>query len=367
MTRASALTGDALADAAEAALAEEDLATAIAMFGRAEPEVKDPDRCAGGRWMAYMLRGDFESAWKESDAIRRRGRPDPHRFWNGEELRGQRLMLRSLHGFGDAVQMFRFLPRLRERVAELIVEVPPRLVGLAPHFAGIGQVITWGEDAPAVQPAWDVQMEVMELPYALRVCADDLGPTTGYLHVPEPERLRVADLMGPKRLPRVGVVWCAGHWNPSRSVPFAEFRTLLGTVGVEFWSLQGDAERHAWKELGDSAAAHDVFRCGDGILPLAAVVQQLDLVITVDTLAAHLAGALGVPCWVLLQRRADWRWMCGCEDTPWYPSLRLFRQEKEGDWMRLLGRVRGLLEAWRDRYVPTPAASAVGVKEESLA
>ena len=314
MTRANALTGDALADAAEAALVEE----------------------------------------------------DPHRFWNGEELRGRRLMLRSLHGFGDAVQMFRFLPRLRERVAELVVEVPPRLVGLAPHFAGMGEVITWGEDAPAVPPAWDAQMEVMELPYALRVCADLLEPTSGYLHVPELERQRVTDIMGPKRLPRVGVVWCAGHWNPARSVPFTEFRDLLKTEGVEFWSLQGDVERCAWSELGREAAGHDVYRCGDGILPLAAVVQQMDLVITVDTLAAHLAGALEVPCWVLLQRRADWRWMCGREDTPWYPSLRLFRQEKEGDWMHLLGHVRWSIEAWRDHSRFSEPAIAVSAKLESL-
>ena len=340
------LSGDALADAADVALAAEDLATAVALFDRAEPGVCDPDRCAGGRWMAHMLAGDFEAAWREGDAIRRRGRPDPHRFWSGEDLAGRRVILRSLHGFGDAVQMFRFLPRLRQIVGALVVEVPPRLLELAPCFAGIGEVITWGEHAPAKPPVWDVQMEVMELPYVLRVTTGELAPHQGYLHLPAPVRARAAGAMGCDGLPRVGLVWCAGHWNPLRSVPFEVFRSLLNVGDVEFWSLQGDAGRYSWGSLNDGAAGRDVYEVGDDILSLAAVIEQMDLVITVDTLAAHLAGALGVPCWVLLQHRADWRWMCAREDSPWYPSLRLWRQSGTGDWVELMERVRSGLGSW---------------------
>ncbi len=348
-TGAPALQGEALADAADAALAAHDLPAALWMFDRAEAEVKDPDRCAGGRWMAHMLGGNFEAAWREADAIRQRGAPDPHRFWNGEDLRGRRLMLRSLHGFGDAVQMFRFLPRLREIVSELIVEVPPRLVALAPSFVGMGQVITWGEGAPASPPVWEVQMEVMELPYALRVDAEHLAPQQGYLRLAAAERARVAKLMGAARRPRVGLVWSAGIWNPSRWVPFQTFRTLLDTGDAEFWSLQGEPEGVAWQALGASPHRRDVYECGDGIVSLAAAVREMDLVITVDTLAAHLAGALGVPCWILLQHRADWRWMCAREDTPWYPSLRLLRQRTAGDWGELIERVQGQLAAWLQR------------------
>jgi hypothetical protein len=340
------LTGDALADVAEAALAQGDLVEALALFHAAEPTVQDADRCAGGRWMAYMLLGDFAAAWRESDAIRQRGRPDPHRFWNGEELHGKRLMLRSLHGFGDAVQMFRFLPQLRSLAHELIVEVPPRLVELAPYFTGMGRVITWGAEAPAISPPWDVQMEVMELPYALRVTTTALEPRQGYLRLPESIQSRVQQVMGRSKMPRVGVVWCAGHWNPSRSISFDVFQSLLSVAGVEFWSLQGDGEGHCWATAGQDNARRDVYEVGDGILPLAGVIEQLDLVITVDTLAAHLAGALGVPCWVLLQRQADWRWMVQCEDSPWYPGLRLWRQQVQGDWVGLLQRVRAALQLW---------------------
>lgn len=354
------LTGDALADVADAALAAEDLAKAIALFDRAEPAVRDPDRCAGGRWMAHMLAGNFAAAWRESDAIRRRGRPDPHRFWNGEDLTGRRLMLRSLHGFGDAVQMFRFLPRLRQMVHELIVEVPPRLLEVAPCFAGMGEVITWGEHAPGKPPAWDVQMEIMEVPYVLRVTAGELAPHQGYLHLPAAIKAGAEHAVGSNGLPRVGVVWCAGQWNPSRSVPFEVFRSLLGVADVEFWSLQGDTERFAWRSLASRAPVRDVYEVGDGILSLAATIAQMDLVITVDTLAAHLAGALGVPCWVLLQHRADWRWMSAREDSPWYPSLRLWRQSRAGDWAELVDRVRAGMETW------APAALSLLQNDQGL-
>lgn len=340
----ASLTGDALADVAEVALGEERLVEAVRLFNMAEPDVRDPDRCAGGRWMAHMLAGDFAAAWRESDAIRRRGAPDPHRFWNGEPLAGKRVMLRSLHGFGDAVQLLRFLSRLRGMVEELTVEVAPHLLPLAPCFAGMGRVITWGPDAPAEPPVWDVQLEVMELPYLLRVTAADLEPKTGYLRVPAQVQAAAAACMGAKRMPRVGLVWSAGEWNMTRSVPFDELRRLLAVSDVEFWSLQGKGAGAVWGELGEQ---RDVFECGDGLPMLAGVIQQMDLVITVDTLAAHLAGSLGVPAWVLLQHRADWRWMSGRADTPWYPTLRLWRQREAGDWAGLVDEVLVALQAWR--------------------
>ncbi len=323
---------------AEAALADEDLSRALPLLHDAEALGVEADRCAGNRWLAYMLGGDFAAAWRESDAIRLRGAPDPHRFWNGEAIDGKRLMLRSLHGFGDAVQMFRFLPRLRERVSELIVEVPPRMVEIAPCFAGMGEVITWGEHAPKQAPAWDVQAEVMELPYMLRVDCDDLEPRQGYLRLPSAVRDEVSRVVGPRVRRRVGVVWTAGHWNPSRSIPVELLRGLAGVRGVEFWSLEA---RHGGPEHANVPFPgwRDAYEAGDGIVRLAAVIERMDLVITVDTLAAHLAGALGVPCWVLLQHRADWRWMAGRETSPWYPSLRLWRQAEPGDWRGLMERV----------------------------
>ena len=331
---------------AEELLEQRDLASALAWFDVAEGLGEDRDRCAGGRWAAYMLSGEFENAWRESDAIRARGKLDPHRFWNGEDVRGKRVVLRSLHGFGDAVQMMRYAPALRELCDELIIEVPPALRGLAPCFAGVEHVITWGDDAPAKSPEWDVQMEVMELPYFFRTQIRDLPIAAGYLAVSSESRASVQRIMRGGDRPRVGIVWAAGEWDRSRGAPFELVERLVQNTGCEFWNLQGGPEQSAWISLSYIPGLRDAAECGEGILTLAAVIQELDLVITVDTLAAHLAGALGTPAWVLLQHAADWRWMVNRNDSPWYPSLRLYRQPDPGNWDAVLTLIEENLELW---------------------
>jgi hypothetical protein len=142
--------------------------------------------------------------------------------------------------------------------------------------------------------------------------------------------------MGDPTQPRIGVVWAAGDWNPARSVPFPSIKRLLEIPGCEFWNLQGGFAHDAWFSLPGNKRFRDVAECGDGVVTLAAVISQLDLVVTVDTLAAHLAGAIGIPAWVLLERDADWRWMSNRSETPWYPTLRLYRQAEQADWDSLI-------------------------------
>jgi hypothetical protein len=320
------------------------LSEACEIFHQAEAMGASPDRCSSGRWMTAMLCGDFEAAWQESDAIRMRGTPDPHRFWNGEDLRGARVIVRCLHGFGDAVQMFRYAPRLREVASRVIFEVPQRMLSLAPLFRGVDEVITWGEAAPEEPPEWDVQVEVTELPYLFRTKLNELPITPRYLDLPGEIVQQAADAMGPATKPRIGLVWASGEWNPERSIPLALFEPMVLEASVEFWSLQGDAaalDARPWIDRGMVGDATAI--CGDGLVALAATIANLDLVITVDTLAAHLAGALGKPAWVMLQYAADWRWMIARDDTPWYPSVRLFRQPKPGDWSGAVGAVRDAL------------------------
>lgn len=326
-------------DQAERRLQRRKLGEALQAFDEAEAAGADRDRCAGGGWLVRMLSGDFGGAWRESDAIRARGGEDAHRFWNGEDLRGKRVILRCLHGFGDAVQMLRYAPRLKAMCARLIVEVSPRFAELARCFTGVDEVVTWEQDAPE----WDAQVEVMELPYLFRTEIAELPLAERYLEVPGTVRAQVSDAMGERQRPRIGIVWAAGEWNPARNLPFHLMKRLVG--GCEFWSLQGGVEQARWSELR-SEGLRDAAECGEGLLTLAAVIAELDLVITVDTLAAHLAGALGTPAWVMLQYAADWRWMTGREDSPWYPSLRLFRQSSAGDWEGVVETVRGCLEAW---------------------
>lgn len=329
---------------AEHLLAERDLPAAAGAF-HAAAAFGDVDRCAGGLWLTHMLLGDFAAAWRQSDYLRGRGAPDPHRFWNGEEIGGKRLMLRCLHGFGDAVQMLRYLPDLQQRCSSVAVEVPPRLLALAACFAGIGNVITWGEGAPAEPSAWDVQVEIMELPYLFRTTCAELPIATCYLTVPPEAQREVIPFMSGTRK-RVGVVWSTGEWNRTRAIPFECVQALVKDNDIEFWNLQGGAEHDEWNALaGDNL--RDGADAGEGILTLAALIEQMDLIVTADTLAAHVAGALGKPAWVVLQYAADWRWMHARSDSPWYPSLRLFRQTSAGDWGSAMVQVQTALSQWK--------------------
>jgi hypothetical protein len=315
------------------------------LFQLAEASGADPDRCAAGRWMAHMFAGDFASAWLESDAIRRRGNTDPHRMWTGEDLKGRHVIVRCLHGYGDAIQFLRYAPRLRSVAAEVTYEVPPALYELAHHIEGVDNVVTWGKLAPVDPVSWDTQIEVMELPYIFRTEISDLPIAQHYVHPPQSRCNCINRKLG-RNHPRVGVVWASGEWNPDRSIPFAGFSELLFEQSCEFWSLQGGAAQSDWDQLPPTPRLRDSADLGDGIMNLACVISQMDLVITVDTLAPHLAGAMGIPAWVLLQHTADWRWMARGTTTPWYPSLRLFRQNTSGDWTGLIQEVRQELHIW---------------------
>jgi hypothetical protein len=323
--------GEGYLDNARLLLERRDLSAAIAAFNSGEAAGACADSCAGGRWSAYMLGGNFAAAWCESDAIRDRGAPDPHRFWAGEDLSGKCVILRCLHGYGDAVQFLRYVPRLRALASKLILEVPPALIELAPFFSGVGEVITWGAGAPASVPHWDAQVEVTELPYVFRTEAKELPLASDYLNLPLQPKIRRS------AAPSVGLVWASGEWDRQRSIPYPLLQPLLQVSECEFWNLQGGEAREESKVR---------LCCGEGILALASAICQLDLVITVDTLAAHLAGAMGKPAWVLLQNAADWRWMTKRSDSLWYPSLRLFRQPRPGSWESTIRAVQFELARW---------------------
>ncbi len=319
---------------------------AIASFDYAERAGAPTDQCSAGRWTAYMLQGCFEPAWRESDAISRRGAPDPNRFWNGESVSGKTVMMRCLHGFGDAVQYLRFIPQLNEEARRVIVEVPPPMTELARCIAGVGEVITWGDAAPNPAPSWDIQIEVTELPYWARCNESTLTRTYPYLTVPAVLMAGAAHALPSRTRYNVGVVWSPGEWNLSRAIPLNMLEPILSITDIDFWNLQGGAVRNAWRQLQGKPNIHDATGwCADaGLVPLAAFISQLDLVLTVDTLAAHIAGALGVPAWILLQYSADWRWMGTRRDSPWYPSVRLFRQPAAGDWYSVVRAVHQQLE-----------------------
>ena len=323
-------------------LAARQVREALRVFQEAEIADADLSECAGARWQCWMLLGEFEQAWKESDRIRAIGKADPHRFWDGSDIAGKQVMLRSLHGFGDAVQYLRYLPLLQERAARVTLEVAPDLVGLARLFDGVGEVITWGLDAPVEPPSGAVQVEVAELPYLFRSSPETL-PLPPYLR---PSRQLCMEVGSESPMLRVGLVWASSSWDRSRSIPFHLLRDLLAAPGVEFWSLQTAADNAEWRAWSTNAA--QPFRVGgEGSAErTSAFVTQMDLVISVDTFAAHLAGAMGRPVWLLLKQVADWRWMIEREDSPWYPKTRLFRARRNGDWDEIVHEVREALDHW---------------------
>lgn len=336
------MRADALMNAAEKLLQLRQLDGVLDLLSRAERNGADPDRCAAARWTAAMLQGEVELAWRESDAIRGRGAPDEHRMWQGEDITGRRVIVRCLHGFGDTVQFLRYALLLNRRAAKVIWEMSPAMIDIACCFHGVEHVLPWGAECVAGRD-WDVQIEVMELPYVFRTTVADLPIASRYLRLPDAIVGRLAKEMGAGQCPRLGVVWGAGRWNESRSIPFHLLRPLLEMGECEFWNLQGGPRR---AEAENTTPLRDTVACDDGILCLAGVISQLDLVLTVDTLAAHLAGALGVPTWLMLQHAADWRWMASRTESPWYPSLRVLSQPSPGAWDHVVRAVVKKLHMW---------------------
>ena len=252
--------------------------------------------------------------------------------------------------------MLRLLPLVRAMAAHVTVQVAPALVPLARCLPGADDVVTWAESRPQLaEPPWDVQVEVMELPYLLRLQSQQLPYATRYLQLPAEAVERASCLIvgagvtagAPRR--KAGLVWAAGSWNPSRSVPVTYLTELLQNGrerGLDFWSLQGPGASGEAAALFAGGVLRDGSSATEGVVALAATIAPMDLVITVDTLAAHVGGGLGVPVWGVLEERADWRWMHDREDSPWYPTLRLFRCAAGEGWPELLGRVQRELDAW---------------------
>jgi len=288
-------------------------------------------------WMRHMRRGRFEAAWEVSERARRFGpaRPDPmlprhlQTVWDGTPLAGRRVLVRCYHGLGDTLQFVRYLPLVKATAAEMTVWAQPELLPLLRTAAGIDRLLPLHDGAP--QTRFDTDVELMELPFVLRTTLAGIPADIPYLHVrpvPRPAGCgRVA----------VGLLWQSGDWDPRRSLPTAALAPLARVPQVEYYILQQGAAR---REIGFGvpSGAEDLYN-------LARLMRGLDLVITVDTMAAHLAGALGVPVWTLLQRQADWRWLEGRDDSPWYPTMRLFRQERAGEWEPVVACVAAALSA----------------------
>jgi hypothetical protein len=281
----------------------------------------------GALWDRAMRTGDWATAWTISDSVlqRRAGAPDWHRprhvqaVWDGTPPDGRRVLVRCYHGLGDTIQFIRFVPRLQAIAAEVTVWAQAALLPLLRTMPGIGRFLPLHDGTPEVE--FDVDIEVMELAHLFRPTPATLPAQVPYLFPGKAARRREPGL-------HVGVIWQAGAWDDSRSIPVTLLRPLSEVSGVTLHILQRDA---AVPGFGLASGA-------DTILEVARIMAALDLIVSVDSMPAHLAGALGLPVWTLLAHHADWRWMEGREGNPWYPTMRLLPQPHPGDWSAVVAR-----------------------------
>jgi hypothetical protein len=316
--------------------------SALRLFNLAQESGFDPNECAAGRWNCWMLVGDFERAWEESDLISASGAPDPHRFWDGASWSGKRVMVRGLHGLGDTIQFIRYAPLLAETAESVVAQVHPQLVTLIEGVRGIGRVYTWGEAAQPACCEWDVQMEVTELPRAFKSTLARMPSSVPYIDVPPERQAWARELVGPSRALRVGLLWETGPWDSSRTIPLEAFNPLFSMRGAEFYSLQKGGSVTHLQRIG---TLRDIEIHSADVRDTAALILQMDVIVTADTMTAHLAGALARPVWILLPVEADWRWMLNTRHSPWYPTARLFRQTRPGDWGPVMAEVAANLAA----------------------
>ncbi len=292
--------------------------------------------------LSNLVTGDFEHGWIEYEWRRRapaagiteRHLPQP--LWLGDEaVAGKTILLHSEQGFGDTIQFCRYIPLVAERGARVVLEVEEPLCELMRGLAGTTSVVAKGDPLPEA----DFQCPLPSLPLAFRTRLQTIPSRSPYLHVAKPT-LKHRDAPPGKRSLKIGLAWAG---NPKhardreRSIGLADLLPLLD-IDATFVSLQ--------KQLRpgdiDTLQSCDVVQCSGELgdfCDTAALVSLLDLVISVDTSVAHLAGALGKPVWILLTHAPDWRWLLDRDDSPWYPSARLFRQCETREWGSVVRRV----------------------------
>ena len=296
-----------------------------------------------GGWSKYEWRWKSRS-WLDSQSFYGQRTFDKERWRGDESLKGKAILLHPEQGLGDTIQFSRYAQVLSSMGATVILEVQPALKQLLRDLPGADRLLAVGETLPP----HDLQCPLMSLPLACGTTLDTIPAADGYLGLSPEHRARVERWrvrLGPRTLPRVGIVWSGSttHKNDvNRSIPFVGFSKIISDR-QQFICLQNelrDTDRASLAERPRIQVLCD--ELGD-FAETAALIANLDLVVCVDTSVAHVAGALGKAVWVLLPANPDWRWLLERRDSPWYSSMRLFRQPALGDWDTVLEAVRSEL------------------------
>ncbi len=285
-----------------------------------------------------LVEGDFEPGFEEMEwRWRLPGvslQPFEQPLWAGEPLAGKRILLWAEQGFGDTIQFVRFAAEVKRRGATVLLECQPALARLMRSAPGVDEVVSFGSPLPA----FDAHAPLQRLPRILRTTLETIPAEVPYLRTEAALVKRWRERLAPYPGLKIALVWSGNPRqasNRSRSLAPELLAPLAAIPGLCWFSLQ--------KEGGTAGLGADLGPELTDFSEAAAALEALDLLIAVDTAVAHLAGALGRPVWVLLSRPTDYRWLMEREDSPWYPTMRLLRQIRAGDWAPVVARLERAL------------------------
>jgi tetratricopeptide (TPR) repeat protein len=318
------------------------------------------------RWrlaIASLLQGDFATGWPAHESRWATSRPAeglkplicPQPLWTGQDLAGKSLLLYHEQGFGDTLQMLRFVSLVANKANKVLLSVPEPLQELARESLDTANIEVTGE-VNISAASFDFQCPLMSLPLAFSANEQSIPKSVPYLRIPATAKHSWQSRTAGLHSPKVGLAWSGNpnHRNDAnRSIPLESLLSKLPR-GYAWVCLQKELRAHE----KDLLASHpEIATYSANLLSFsdtAALVDSLDLVISVDTSVVHLAGALAKPIWVLLPFAPDWRWMLERQDSPWYPTARVFRQDARRDWAPVLDRVVAELQAWLPKFpIPT--------------
>jgi tetratricopeptide (TPR) repeat protein len=311
-----------------------------------EPQHAMANRFSG---MVRLLHGDFERGWPQyewrwrgenpADTVRDFGAPQ----WDGTaDLAGKRILVHAEQGFGDTIQFVRYLPLLAAKGGHVVFEVQPALRRLVAGFPGVAELLVRGDKLPPV----DFQCPLLSLPLAFKTRLESIPAKASYLAADPALAAAWAKRLGPAKGRRIGFASTGQPHHTSdtrRSIPMQDF-LAIAKAGNQFVCLQKELRPEDETLLASRPEIPFFGRDFADFADTAAVIANLDLVISVDTSIAHLAAALGKPTWILLRYDTDWRWLQKRADSPWYPSVRLFRQKGPGAWDGVIAEVAAALK-----------------------
>lgn len=295
--------------------------------------------------MVLLLKGQFEEGWREYEWRLRV--LNSHKFaadlgkpqWNGEPLNGRRIFLHAEQGFGDVIHFARYIPMVIARGGRVSVGCHPPLRRLLARMPGVEACIVRGEPLPE----FDVHCPFPSLSGVFETTLSTIPANVPYIHADPSLSAFWRNRLGEERRRKIGLVWAGRpeHTNDrNRSIPLETLAPMIRGVDARWMSLQ---KGEAGSQLRSNLPVTDWTGELNDFNDTAALIDNLDLVLTVDTAVAHLAGAMGKPVWVLLPAVPDWRWMLGRKDSPWYPTMRLFRQAKTGNWDDVIQKIAASL------------------------